>query len=479
MSSIWEYDCKSDKRDCLNEDISVSTLVIGAGMAGLLTAYKLNMYGEDVVVVDSGTISSGQTKNTTAKITVQHDNIYSKLTRSMGNQAAVQYAQASLKALDDYKSIVEKNKIDCDFEILPSYLYSMSNDKEITREYACAKAVGIDARLTTKTELPFNVSLAVCFENQAQFSPLKFTKFISENLNIFENTRVLSIDNNIVKTNRGYIYAKNIVFACHYPFVNFPGLFFARMHQERSYVVALENAVKLKGMYKSLDKGGYSFRSYKNYLLMGGENHRTGKNRSGGRYDSLEQKAGEMFKKSEVKARWSAQDCMTADGVPYIGRYPMTKNNWYVATGFGKWGMTNSMVAANIISSMITGKREAYAEVFSPSKLRLKALPKIAAEAGTAVSNLCKEKFTNPDITLNQIRLGCGGIISYKGQKLGVYRKNEKEMYFVTVKCPHLGCQLSWNSDELSWDCPCHGSRFDYKGNVIDGPAQSSIAVDV
>lgn len=480
MKSIWEYNCEIDRRDSLNDDISVSTIVIGAGLAGLLTAYKLNELGEDVAVVDSGIIAGGQTKNTTAKITVQHDNIYSKLIRKFGDRLAIQYANANSRAIEQYKSLISKYGIDCDFEVLPSYLYSLDNEKIITKEYAAAKSLGIDAKLTNKTDLPFNVALAVRFENQAQFSPLKFLKFISKDLNIYENTKVLSIDkNNLVRTPKGYIYAKNIVFACHYPFINFPGLFFARMHQERSYVITLENAIKLDGMYKSIDKGGNSFRNYKNYLLIGGENHRTGENESGGKYDGLLKTSQELFKKSTEITRWSAQDCITADGVPYIGQYPMTKRNWYVATGFGKWGMTSSMVSATIISDLISGKKPIDAEIFAPNKLRLHAIPKIASEGGVAVQNLYKEKFTTPDVTLSQMHIGNGGIINYKGQKLGIYRKSENEMYFVSVKCPHLGCQLSWNSDELSWDCPCHGSRFDYKGKIICGPAQSDISVEI
>lgn len=480
MESIWERDCEIDERGSLNEDISVSTLVIGAGMAGLLTAYKLYEQGEDVVVVDSGRIAGGQTKNTTAKITSQHDNIYSKLIRNFGDRLAVQYANANQRAIEDYKTLIEKNKIDCDFQFLPSYLYSLNDESIVTKEFAAAKSLGIDARLTDKTALPFNVALALRFENQAQFSPLKFIRFISQNLNIYENTRVLSVDsNNLATTANGYIYAKNVVFACHYPFVNFPGLFFARMHQERSYVIALENAAKLDGMYKSIDKGGNSFRNYKDCLLIGGESHRTGKSSVTDRYDELLHTAKRIFKNCKVSAKWSAQDCMTADGVPYIGRYPMTKNNWYVATGFGKWGMTSSMIAATIISDLISGKNPSDSEVFAPNKLRLHAIPKICSEGGVAVQNLCKEKFTTTDIAVSQIRVGDGGIVKYKGKKLGLYRKSENELYFVSIKCPHLGCQLSWNSDDLSWDCPCHGSRFDYTGKIICGPAQSDISVDV
>lgn len=480
MKSIWETDCEIENRDTLNEDISTSTLVIGAGMAGLLTAYKLQNMGEDVIVIDSGRIASGQTKNTTAKITSQHDNIYSTLLSKFDKALAMQYANANQRAIKDYQDMIIKNNIDCDFKTVPSYLFSCNDEEIIKKEYSATQSLGIDSQLTNKTELPFNIALAVRFENQAQFSPLKFIKFISKDLTVYENTEVISIDReNIVKTTGGYIFARNIVFACHYPFVNFPGLFFARIHQERSYVLALKNAISLNGMYKSVDLVGNSFRSYKDYLLVGGEGHRTGENPLGDKYEKLREKSQALFPNSKEIAHWSAQDCITADGVPYIGRYPMTKRNWYIATGFGKWGMTSSMVASTIISQLIENKKPKNAEIFSPKKFRIHSVPKIAADSVISVKNLCKEKFTVPNLTLNQIPVGSGGVIIFKGNKIGVYRKDEKEIYFVTVKCPHLGCQLSWNGDEKSWDCPCHGSRFDYKGNCISGPAQRSISIEI
>lgn len=480
MNSIWEFDCEIEERSSLNEDLSVSTLVIGAGMAGILTAYKLYNEGEDVVVIDSGRIGGGQTKNTTAKITAQHDDIYGRLIRTFGEEQAREYATENLRAVLEYSRIIKEENIDCDFKILPSYIYSCDNREKIEKEYAVVKALGMDSVLEDKIELPVHNALALKLENQAQFSPMKFIKAISRDLTVYEKTRVLSIDRyNVVKTTGGYIFAKNIVFACHYPFVNFPGLFFARMHQERSYVLALKNAVELNGMYKSLDENGFSFRTYKDNLLMGGIGHRSGKYGSENRYMLLKEKANALFPNCREVCRWSAQDCITADGVPYIGHYPMTKRNWYVATGFGKWGMSTSMVAADLISSLILQKREKYSGVFSPSKFRIHTIPKIITDGLTSVKNLCREKLTYPAKCINEIPIGSAGIVSYKEQKLGIYRKSEHEMYFVTVKCPHLGCQLSWNESELSWDCPCHGSRFDYTGKIICGPAQSDISAEI
>lgn len=480
MKSLWEIDCEMERRSPLNEDLSVSTLVIGAGMAGILIAYKLSCEGEDVVVIDSDKICGGQTKNTTAKITAQHDDIYGMLIRNFGEEQAREYANENLKAVEEYKRIIKENQIDCDFNILPSYIYSCDSRERIEKEYAAVKSLGMDAVLEDKTELPIHNILALKLENQAQFSPLKFAKAVSRDLTIYENTRAVSIDRgNVVKTTGGYIFAKNIVFACHYPFVNFPGIFFARIHQKRSYVIALKNTMSLTGMYKSLDEDGLSFRTYKDNLLIGGAGHRCGKHVTENRYDILKEKASGLFSQCEEVCRWSAQDCITADGVPYIGHYPMTKRNWYVATGFGKWGMSTSMIASDLISSLILKKRAKYSGIFAPNKFRIHALPNILSDSFTSAKSLYREKLTYPTKSINEVPIGSAEIISYKGQKLGLYRKSENEMYFVTVKCPHLGCQLSWNESELSWDCPCHGSRFDYTGKIICGPAQSDITADI
>lgn len=479
MKSIWENDCIIDKRETLESDINVSTLVIGAGMAGILTAYRLALLGEDVAVIDSNRIGGGQTKNTTAKITSQHGVKYSTLERQFGKRIATAYAKTNNRAINDYEDLIGSLGIECDFRRLPSYIYTMTDRQKIIDEYTSAKRCGLNPILTEKLEIPVTPLAGLCFENQAEFSPLKFIAGISDYLTIYENTPALSVDrHNTVTTTKGKINANNIVFACHYPFLNFPGLSFARIHQERSYVIALENTPKLNGVYKCIDNGGISLRSYDKYCLFGGEAHRTGENHRGC-YDRLFDKARELYPECKQVMKWSAQDCKTADGIPYIGKFPFTNRNLYMATGFDKWGMTTSMVAARILSHLIKDGKANCSEIYSPSRLHIHSIPTIINESGTAIKNLCMEKFYYPNASIANLHIGDGGIVSYKGEKLGVYRKSENEIYFVSTKCPHLGCQLTWNSDELSWDCPCHGSRFDYEGNVICGPAQQNIAVKI
>ena len=479
MKSVWSESCKFRKRDALNKDIKTDVLVIGAGIAGVLTAYMLKQKGREVVVIDAAEIASGNTKNTTAKITSQHDLIYSKLIAEFGEEKARQYAKANELAIKKYKEIIEDKRIECDFEEKPAYVYSLNEIDVLKEEVEAAKNLGIDAEFVDEANLPFKINGAVKFNNQAQFNPLKFLKGISNELIIYENTRALEIKENLVVTSGGNITANNIVVATHYPIMNAPGYYFMKMHQERSYVLALENTSEIDGMYIDINKEGYSFRTYNNLLLLGGISHRTGENEEGGSYDKLRKVAKELYTKAKEKYYWSAQDCMTIDGIPYIGRYSSETPNIYVATGFNKWGMTSSMVSAMIISDMILEKENDFSEIFSPRRFDLSlSINNIANDLIETAKNFIAQKVSIPSSEIEHIKNGHGGIIEYNGEKVGVYKNKEGKEFFVSTKCTHLGCQLSWNADELTWDCPCHGSRFDYKGRLIGSPATKDLVED-
>ncbi|EHK2335245.1 FAD-dependent oxidoreductase [Clostridium perfringens] len=479
MKSVWSESCKFRKREALNKDIKTDVLIIGAGIAGILTAYMLKQKGRDVVLIDAAEIASGNTKNTTAKITSQHDLIYSKLISEFGEEKARQYAKANELAIKKYKEIIEDKRIECDFEEKPAYVYSLNEVDVLKEEVEAAKNLGIDAEFVQEVNLPFKIKGAVKFNNQAQFNPLKFLRGISNELVIYENTRALEIKENLVVTSGGNITANNIVVATHYPIMNAPGYYFMKMHQERSYVLALENTSEIDGMYIDLNKEGYSFRTYNNLLLLGGISHRTGENEEGGSYDELRKVVKKLYPKAKEKYYWSAQDCMTIDGIPYIGRYSNETPNIYVATGFNKWGMTSSMVSAMIISDMILEKENDFSEIFSPRRFDLSlSINNIANDLIETAKNFIAQKVYIPSSEIEHIKNGHGGIIEYNGEKVGVYKDKEGKEFFVSTKCTHLGCQLSWNADELTWDCPCHGSRFDYKGRLIGSPATKDLVGD-
>lgn len=478
MESVWNSEVNFRKREVLSKDIECDILVIGAGMAGLLTAYMLTKSGREVVVIDAKSTASGVTKNTTAKITCQHDLIYDSIIKEFGEIGARQYAKANELAIEKYKVIIDEENIDCDFERKDAYVYSLDNTKSLEDEYIAVKKLGIYAELVDEVNLPFKVKGALKFKNQAQFNPLKFLKTISEKLTIYENTTALDITEEISVVTKDdiKIKANKIIVATHYPFLNTPGYYFMRMHQERSYVLALENAQDVNGMYKGIDKNAYSFRNYKNLLIFGGEAQRAGENEEGGAYEKLRKAAKEFYPNSIEKYHWSAQDCMTLDNIPYIGNYSSKTPDIYVETGFKKWGMTTSMVAAMIISDMILERENDFSEIFSPQRFDMSASMKNAAnDLMITAKNFIAQRIDIPEESIVSIKNGQGGIVEYKGRKTGVYKDNDGKVYTVSTKCAHLGCELHWNADELTWDCPCHGSRYDYKGNWIESPTNKSL----
>lgn len=471
MDSIWSKTCRIPRREKLKGAAKTQAAVIGAGMAGILIASALQEAGAEVSVLEAERIAGGQSRNTTAKITSQHGLIYQRLISDLGREKARQYAMANQEAVDSLRRLASDKQIDCDIEERSSYVYGNSLE-QLEAETEAARSLGLPAAFREGGELPVPAAGAVAFSAQAQFHPLKFIRALSEKLTIYEGSPVKRIDENRLITPEGSLEAEHIIFACHFPFVNFPGMYFARMHQERSYVLALEGAAQVDGMWIGAENGSCSLRNYGELLFLGGENHRTGENREGGRYERLRQKAAELFPNSRELACWSAQDCITADGIPYIGRFSQDRPNWYVATGFNKWGMSSSMVSAKLIRDLILEKDNPYASVFDPGRFDVDTAAGAVTEGAQAVKGFAKRFFQIPSKAAAEIAPGQGGIVFLEGEKLGVYRDAEGELHPVDIRCPHLGCQLEWNSDELSWDCPCHGSRFDAYGRLISGPAQ-------
>lgn len=464
-------------RPALKEDISTEVAVIGAGLAGVLIAYLLQKQGVPVVVLECKEVGGGITQNTTAKITSQHGLIYRKLMMYKGEERAWEYAMANQKAIEMYEDMIHELNIDCDYESMPNYIYTLDNELRIKQEVEAAQRIGLPAVFTKETTLPFHVRAAIRFDHQAQFHPLKFLDGVANTLTIYENTRVTEIrKDGLIKTDNGSVKASKVIVATHYPFINVPGYYFVRLHQERYYLSALEGCsnepgARLDGMYLDADQDGYTFRNYKEYLIFGGGTHRTGQYQPVDAYAKIEKAARKWYPEAKVVYTWSNQDCITPDSIPYIGRYTARTSNIFVATGFNKWGMTSAMVSAMILSDMVCGKEHKYQKVFNPRRLMLSGSRVFLKDAAITTISLLTEYLKIPHDRLKDIERGKAGVIRYDGQRVGVYRDKEDKYYFVTTKCPHLGCKLEWNQNEMTWDCPCHGSRFDYRGNLITNPA--------
>lgn len=430
MNSLWLDTVKLPIFPQLKKDIQTDVLIIGGGIAGILTAYYLHQKGVKYILVEKDTICSHTTGNTTAKITYQHSLIYHKILKSWGFNTAKMYLEANKLALKNYNELCKN--IDCDFQIKDNYVYTLDNRKKLEDEYYALDKIGYNAQLCEYTSLPFKTLGAIKFTNQAQFNPLKFISQITKNLNIYEHTFVKEIVGNTAITNNGKINADRIVVATHFPFINKHGSYFLKLYQHRSYVIALENANNLNGMYVDENKKGISLRNQGDFLLIGGGSHRTGKN--GGNWNELRAFADIYYPNLKEKYYWSTQDCMSLDSIPYIGQYSKNTANLYTACGFNKWGMTGAMVSAIILSDMVTGVKNDFAKIFNPSRNILK--PQLFINGFEATKNL---------------------------------------LTITNKRCPHLGCGLKWNPAEHSWDCPCHGSRFSENGKVIDNPANGDL----
>lgn len=474
--SIWEKDASFETRSQWQGEGTAEAVIIGAGITGILTAHMLKKKGVDCILLEGSRTASGQSRNTTAKITSLHGLLYDQLIKDFGKEKAALYAKANEEAISHYESLIKEESISCHFEKLPAFVYTTEDSSSIEKEVDAARECGISAEFTDKVNLPFSVKGAVRFPDQAQFNPLEFLSALAKPLTIYENSRVTGIEKDTVITKEGKIKAKHIIMTSHYPFLLTPGYYFARMHQERSYCLALKTPYPLDGTYKEDKKEGISFRRYEDLLILGGSGHRTGENKTGGQYKALRALAEQYFPGALETCCWSAQDCQTLDGIPYIGHFSEQTPNWYVATGFGKWGMSTAMAAAEILSDLVTGKENPYEEVFTPQRFKLSAsIGSLLNETKHSAVGLVLKKLKPVPSDLSCLEPETGKVVELDGEKVGVYKDKHGVIYAVDPKCTHLGCQLEWNEEEQTWDCPCHGSRFDYDGKLLDEPADESI----
>ena len=426
MPSIWS-DFELPVFPTLKGDTKTDVLIIGGGMAGLLTAHFLRQAGVHCMVAEAARIGSGTTQGTTAKVTAQHGLIYRHMVERFGTETAGRYLEANENAVHTFRQLCRD--WDCDWADQDSLLYSVTDRGVLEAELETLQALHYPAVFTRQLPLPFPTVGAVTFPRQGQFHPLKFLSRLTRGLTICENTPVREIRDTYAVTDQGLIFADSFIVATHFPFLNKHGSYFMKLYQSRSYVLALENVPAFLGMYRDAAQTGLSFRHHGDILLLGGGGHRTGKP---GGWQELEEQAAAFYPGARITRRWAAQDCMSLDGIPYIGQYSKNTPNLYVATGFNKWGMTGSMTAAKILTDLV--QRNPYAELFSPTRSMLH-------------------------------------------RQLGVnLLESTKNLLTPTApRCPHMGCALKWNRAEHSWDCPCHGSRFDEKGTLINNPATTDL----
>lgn len=480
--SIWESTASSKVSFTRKpEELPSKTqvLVIGGGMAGVLTAYRLHQRGIQAIVIERGEIGRTCTANTTAKITSLHGAVYQKIAKAYGDEKAKKYYDIQQKSIEDYKEIIQACNISCDFELKSHIMFATKDEEKLRKEFDCLKQLDIPAEWVEHSPLPFSILGGIVFRNQAQFHPLRFLDQVIEKLQVYTNCQATRIDSDgTVEVNHSYqVKADSVVIATHFPIINSKGFYFTKLSQDRSYALALKqtNGFDIHDMYIDMEEQGHSFRPYQNYLIMVLGNHRSGKKKVPSYYKQLEGEALKWFPNATVEYHWSNQDCMSLDHIPYIGQYSKTLPNFYVATGFNQWGMSNSMTAANVISELIASGASEYADVFSPNRNQVSGAGAFLTNGAISVVHLTKQLLHIKEDELTKIKKGEAGIIKLEGSTIGAYKDMSGELHMVDTKCPHLGCQLQWNPNEKTWDCPCHGSRFDYEGRLIEDPAQKDL----
>ncbi len=487
--SLWIESTPETSYGRLTEGMQVDVAIVGGGITGITAAFLLQRAGKSVAVIDAKRIIHGATGYTTAKVTVTHGIAYTQIARRFGHDGARLYAEANQAGLDLIERLVEEESLECDFERKPNYVYSESAEErsKIEQEVKAARAAGLGGELVQETPLPYPVECAFRLDGQAQFHPRKYLLPLAQKIaagggHVFEETRVRDVDDFEplrVATDQGTLRAPVVVIATQLPFLD-RGFFFAKAHPERSYAVAARIAEEQdpEGMYINISSPTRSVRTARDQggmlLLLGGEGHKPGAEPdTEARYRALEAFGRRHWRADVFPYRWSTQDYMPLDGVPYVGRLVRRSDNIYVATGFKKWGMTNGTAAAIILSDTILGRKNRWAELFESKRLKpIASAPRFITENASVAKHFIGDRINRGETAaLESLAAGEGRMLRLRGRKTAAYRDAEGRIHTLSPVCTHLGCHVNWNPAEASWDCPCHGSRFSGEGTLIQGPA--------
>lgn len=488
--SLWVATTAAEEVDhpSLSGTVEVDVAVVGSGITGTLTALLLKEAGATVAVIEAGDVCSGVTAYTTAKVTSQHGLVYAGLASNRGEDVARMYGEANEAGLALIDRLVAERTIDCDFSRRAAYTYTTDGARlsDVQEEVEVAVRLGLPASFTTKTELPYPVLGAVRFDNQAQFHPRRFclpllASIAGDGSHVFSRSRVRDVDTDdltTVSTTDGSVRARHVVLATHLPFLD-RGMFFAKCHPERSYALAVEMDGPPVGMYLSADQPTRSLRTAMGdrALIVGGEGHKVGQHDDTRQcYEALERWTAEVFPGAVVRHKWSAQDHMPVDGTPFVGPQ-LPGSNVLVATGFKKWGMSNGAAAALILNDLVAGRESPWTEAYDATRqgsaITSSSFFKENADAGKHLVGDRLASLRAEDAST--LAPGEGGIVELDGDRVAAYREESGELRAVSPVCRHLGCIVAFNQAEKSWDCPCHGSRYDLEGCVIEGPSLADL----
>lgn len=487
-SSLWDASAPDTDFPALAGDVSVDVAIVGGGIVGLTAARLLKQAGRTVAVLEARRIGRQVTGKSTAKITSQHNLVYAKLIKKFGEAGARAYAEANEAAVAQVGSFVREDAIACELEPKPAYVYATSADafEQLRAEEEAARRLGLPASLEQEVALPFPVTGALRFDGQAQFHPCRYLagmaqKVPGEGSHVFEETRVTGVEEGEpcrVQTERGTLAAREVILATHLPFIG-EGKFYAKAYPYAHPMLAarIDQASAPEGMFIGAESPTHSFRTAPAedglWLVAVGGSYKPGHAHEERELSAdLERFVTRHFQASEIGYRWTNEDYYAMDGVPFIGRASSGARHLYVATGFNAWGISGGTVAGMILSDLIAQGSNAWAATFDATRLK-----PVAGGSGFAKENLeagkhmLKGHLGRHPGSLDAVQPGRGEVMKVKGEKLAVYRDESGQLHAVSAVCTHLGCVVGWNETERTWDCSCHGSRFDCDGRMLHGPA--------
>ena len=484
--SLWS-DVEMPGYPALDGDIRVDVAIVGAGITGLTAARLLVREGKRVAVLEQSKVGSGTTGGTTAHVTQVPDLRYRDLRSKFGRDDLRVVVDSSRAALELIASQVEEDAISCDFARVPAYLYTeqASEVSRLEEEVEAAHEAGMPAALVSEVPLPFPVAGAVRYEDQARFHPLSYLASLARTVHanggrIYEETRVVDVEAGEpcrVHTERGTVTAESVLFATHTP-AGF-SLLHAELEPMRSYALA----ARLRGgdppdglFFDTADPYNYT-RRQEHYLIVGGQDHKTGEGDPEESYRALEEYVRKRWDVESIDYRWSAQFYDPPDGLPMIGR-ALTSGHVWLATGYSGVGMVFGTLGGMLLSDFALGRENPWAEVYRPSRIKpLAAGPHVAKLNVESAAAFVKDRFTIPKVQdLSEVPVGEGRVVEIGGERAAVYREESGAVHAVSPVCTHALCIVHWNAAEKSWDCPCHGSRFAVDGGVLEGPAVKALA---
>lgn len=494
MRSLWHDTLGSRRRywPPLTGDADADVVIIGAGITGLTTAWHLLRAGARVVVLEAGEVGGGTTGASTGNLYVPISQRLHVLAGKHGHKAAEAVVAARIAAINFIETLASEYTIACDFQRVPFHLFSAPDDsaaKDVEKEFACAQRLGLAANDAIPSTFPFQVTALTTISQQAQFNPLQYVTGLAEVLAgmgciIHENSRVLeNVDGEPCKvsTELGTVTAQHVVKATHVP----QGLYavHAAMIPHREYAVLAEVGEKMpaSGIYWNASEcWRYSLRPWRsggrNFLMVLGEPHKPGEQHAE-QLNRIRQFLHTHYAVSEITHTWAAQNYPSADLLPYIGTSPVEKHTW-MATGFAADGLVWGTVAGKVISDGIQQRSNSWAQLFAPTRFTPVASAKNVLKESAAVSrHLLQDVFSYGKAEeCSSLAPGEGCVIKVDGEKLAACRDHAGQLHVVSAVCTHMGCLVRWNGLEMSWDCPCHGSRFSIEGRVLEGPAQHDLS---